>query len=359
MPNRKRYGIFLSHAAEDKEFALGLKALLKKAVKPRRLEHLVFCSSDVGDIGGGEDWYPKIIAALRSSQLCLALLTPNSIHSPWILYESGGAYAVFQRAPTSRRLIPVIARGLTSSSVPSPFKKLQIRNLADSKEAYALISEIRVLLGRPMSLNAANVGNLVSLAAPDGRRWDTVEPTLVAKASDSSPFNVEHVLRIAKRRVVVIGQNLQWLAKSENCHDAIVKFLRKRRGQRIYILINDFRNGKAVSAWSNVNPSIDRDGYCYRTHVREATNKFIELKKRCLRERANGFTLHVRDLVPFGATIMDPEDSDGVIALQPLVNHGQKASERPQFLISKRNNPDIFEYYWRCLNELVRHGKQR
>ena len=122
MVDRKRFGIFLSHTSEDKELALQLKAFLENALKPGIHERLVFCSSDVGDIEGGADWYPEIIAALRTSRLCLALLTPNSIHRPWILYESGGAYAVFQRSPTSRRLIPVLARGLTSSSVPAPFK---------------------------------------------------------------------------------------------------------------------------------------------------------------------------------------------------------------------------------------------
>jgi hypothetical protein len=354
----KRYGIFLSHTSEDRELALHLKAVLEKAIKPRRFERLVFCSSDVGDLEGGDDWYPKIIAALRTSQLCLALLTPNSIHRPWILYESGGAYAVFQRSPTLRKLIPLLARGLSSSSVPAPFKKLQIRNLAEPTEAFALISEIGGLLCRPVSPNVANLRKLVSLASPDSRRWDRVEPTLVARSSDSSPFNIEHVLRVAKARVVVIGQNLQWLARSESCHDAALEFLRKAPRREFDVVINDFRNEKAVSAWSNVNPSIDRDGYTYRKHLKEATKKFIGLKKRCRKEGVKRFTLHARDLVPFGATIMDPETADGVIALQPLVNHGQKASERPQFLISKRSNPEVFRYYWRCIDELLRHGKR-
>ena len=119
--------IFISHASEDAALASSLQSLIEAALRRRPSERLVFRSTDVSAIEGGADWYEAIINALRQSRICLSLFTPTSVYKPWVIYESGGAYAIYRQK--ARKLIAVCAAGITPELVPSPLKRLQTRRL--------------------------------------------------------------------------------------------------------------------------------------------------------------------------------------------------------------------------------------
>jgi hypothetical protein len=69
----EKKGIFISHITEEKKTALCLKEYLKESLG-RGLQ--VFVSSDYESIGGGQQWFPTILNALKSSLVEVVLLSP-------------------------------------------------------------------------------------------------------------------------------------------------------------------------------------------------------------------------------------------------------------------------------------------
>jgi hypothetical protein len=89
MPLRSKPLIFISHDTRDAELAEAFGNLLTD-VSTGTLKF--FRSSDNKGTAGiefGDDWYAAIIAKLREATDVVALLTPQSIDRPWILYEAG------------------------------------------------------------------------------------------------------------------------------------------------------------------------------------------------------------------------------------------------------------------------------
>ena len=98
------YRVFISHATEDeKKAAVIRKALLKAGIEAFMFE---------GEIPAGEEFARKIRDELqRCSEFCL-LWTNNSQQSQWVLFETGGAYAL------GRRITPILDGDLQADSLP-------------------------------------------------------------------------------------------------------------------------------------------------------------------------------------------------------------------------------------------------
>jgi len=140
--------VFISHTSTDRRLALMIKDLLAQTFQGQKPETTFFCSTDVGDIEGGKKWFDQIFENLKKAKVCIALVTPQSLYfSPWVAYESGGAYLRFELDPHGSRLFPVCAYGITPGTVPSPFSELQVRNLADPKEVSILCREVANAIG--------------------------------------------------------------------------------------------------------------------------------------------------------------------------------------------------------------------
>ena len=69
------YSIFISHAAVDEEVAISLKHRLEMAFPAQK----VFVSSDPEDLRLGDEWVPKILAALESAKVVLVLATERGL----------------------------------------------------------------------------------------------------------------------------------------------------------------------------------------------------------------------------------------------------------------------------------------
>lgn len=338
-----KYSIFVCHDSDDRVLAAKLQTLLEKTLTPLRGEKLVFRSTDLDAVKGGADWYAAIIDALRNSEFCLSLLTPTSIHKPWVLFESGVACAVYRnRAP---RLIALCASGMTPETVPDPFKRLQARCLYDSSELDKLVRQIAATLPTALHVSPMQLRTVVGLSQDITGGWNCVEPIRAAVRADLSPYRFDQALKVATQHVFVAGQNLHRIATTKETLDAIIEFLRAGKQRRIDILLCDARNRSAVRAWKTVNPELDKTPYTYRKQLLRSTAEFLALSRMAHKEEL-ALTARVLDVVPFGATAIDPELDSGVIALQPVVNHGPKSGERPQFLITRAANREIFRYYW-------------
>ncbi len=96
--------IFLSHAASDTILAQKLRKLLSRRVSGR-----IFITEE---ISAGEDWQSRLRNELAGADVVLALLTPQSVDSNWLLHEIGAAWAL------EKPIVAVVTRGDLLNQVP-------------------------------------------------------------------------------------------------------------------------------------------------------------------------------------------------------------------------------------------------
>jgi hypothetical protein len=122
------YDIFLSYAASDWEVAAELRdAFVKNGMT---------CFMTEKDIIVASLWETSIRDAILSSESVLLLLTPRSIDRPWILLESGAAWAL------GKRIIPALVH-VTPDDLIDPIRKFQARVVETTAQKRALISELK------------------------------------------------------------------------------------------------------------------------------------------------------------------------------------------------------------------------
>lgn len=138
--------VFLSHVHEDQYTANVLEEVIKKALLGG-LE--VFNSSNRKSISVGDPWRDVIVERLHSSRTLLVLATPESVSSPWVNFEAGGAWVA------GNRVIPCCAKGMTPSSLPAPLSHLQAIDLSSSDDLRTLIKHLAdvVDLDAPLQFN--------------------------------------------------------------------------------------------------------------------------------------------------------------------------------------------------------------
>ena len=109
--------VYLSHSTVDLVFARKLRNLLWQ-----RLNARVFTTEE---ITAGEDWQSKLRAELSESDFVVALLTPRSVDSNWVLHELGAAWAL------RKLIVPVVTRRDVLNNIPVPLTDAQVLELKD------------------------------------------------------------------------------------------------------------------------------------------------------------------------------------------------------------------------------------
>lgn len=125
----KKPVVFISHIHEDEACANALEQVLRKALLGA-LE--IFNSSNRRSISAGDPWRDRIIETLKRSATVLVLASPDSVSSPWVNFEAGGAWVA------GTRLIPSCIKGMKPESLPAPLGHLQAVSL-DSPEGLRLL----------------------------------------------------------------------------------------------------------------------------------------------------------------------------------------------------------------------------
>ena len=146
--------IFLSHSHRDQAIAEALAVLIRDLFGPTVS---VAYSSDQkagGGIPPGAQWLPWILEHITAANRTFALLTPNSMRRPWVLWESGAAAGV----ALAQKEIPVvpITFGLKDDDIPGPFSSAQIIR-GDAKESDGITRLLQALntdLGEPLTPKA-------------------------------------------------------------------------------------------------------------------------------------------------------------------------------------------------------------
>ena len=121
------FDVFISYATGDSAIAEELRNDLEvKGLK---------CFMAEKDIKVATEWQDSIRAALHGSRRVLVLLTPRSINRPWVLMETGAAWAL------GKPLIPALSQ-VAATDLLDPIRRHQARVIETTAQRKALVDEL-------------------------------------------------------------------------------------------------------------------------------------------------------------------------------------------------------------------------
>jgi hypothetical protein len=133
--------LFLSHSHVDKEIATALVDVIEATMVPR--ERVLCTSHDNPKYREpeGVDVSRYLRDHLTQSSCVIGLLTPNSMKSPWCLFELGGAWAL------ATRTYPLLAGGLSQEDLPAALQGTDAAQLNQLEEVRRVLANVRRALG--------------------------------------------------------------------------------------------------------------------------------------------------------------------------------------------------------------------
>ena len=147
MPNRlvaQTMTIFISHSSQDAELAGKLANLFRLAfaLPPKEIR----CTSVNGyKLEVGADTDDQLRREVKESKLFLALITPTSIRSSYVLFELGGRWC------TGFPMFPVLGRGATSRDLEGPLGGINALKLQSRRDVLQLLEDMTKVLGHEMA----------------------------------------------------------------------------------------------------------------------------------------------------------------------------------------------------------------
>jgi hypothetical protein len=130
--------VFISHIHGEEHTANAVEAVLRKALLGA-IE--IFNSSNRRSISPGDPWRDRIVDTLQKSTCVLVLASPNSVSSPWVNFEAGGAWV------SGTRVIPCCTGGMKPSSLPTPLSHLQGLSLDSVDGISSLVRQLAEISG--------------------------------------------------------------------------------------------------------------------------------------------------------------------------------------------------------------------
>jgi hypothetical protein len=127
VPPTREFDVFISYAAGDSAIADELRNDLEK--------NGLKCFMAEKDIQVATEWQDSIRAALIGSKRILVLLTPRSINRPWVLMETGAAWAL------GKALIPALSHVATNELL-DPIRRYQARVIETTAQRQSLVKEL-------------------------------------------------------------------------------------------------------------------------------------------------------------------------------------------------------------------------
>jgi len=118
-PSKRQHPIkvFLSHSNEDLGFAREVRNWLSRSANVR-----VFTTEE---LSAGEKWQTKLRNELSAADVVVALLTPASVDSSWVLHEIGAAWGL------KKPIISVVTRRDVLNRMPVRLERANVIELAD------------------------------------------------------------------------------------------------------------------------------------------------------------------------------------------------------------------------------------
>ena len=155
--------VFISHSSQDSKLADALIAFLREAlsIKPKQIR----CTSVDGyRLPAGSDTETYLRREIVEATYFLALITPSSLKSPWVLIELGARWA------TEKPLMPLLAKGALANSLKGPIASLNSLHCDSEAEMQQLVDQIAGELGDEppqLSVYRRTLSQLVKIAKPE------------------------------------------------------------------------------------------------------------------------------------------------------------------------------------------------
>jgi hypothetical protein len=208
------------------------------------------------------------------------------------------------------------------------------------------VTEALQKAGRPPAATA--IRSVTTCATTGHAGWELVQPALVAREIDGSPFEFHKLLQAASQSAFIIGQNLFSLTCGHYAATAereLFAFL-GRRGTSVRFLVQ--APGPGVDAWNSLNPRFGED--------LEAAKRI--LRKWLKRAQSDGVNsrgrlrLQIREapLVPVSYDIVDSELPSGLMVFRHSLHRAPQPAVRPVFALQGGRSNPVFKHYLDCWN---------
>lgn len=152
--------LFISHSAQDAAIAKALIALFEKSLKISARG--IRCTSVDGyRLPVGADTNDVLRTEVFGAKLFIALLTPNSLSSPYVLFELGARWGA------RRPLFPVLAGGARPADLPAPINALNALSASVPDQVRQLVEDASSALSErmePISSFSAEIDAVVAAA---------------------------------------------------------------------------------------------------------------------------------------------------------------------------------------------------
>ena len=142
-PDSTEIEIFISHNSEDKDIVELLIDLLKDALS-LNIENILATSVPGHGFPAGVSIEDHVIKNTAEAKVMIALLTPNSLASTWVLIEIGA------RLATRKPIFPLLAKGTTVDDVKEPLQSRTMLDSSSENDLHKLVGDLAEILNRKL-----------------------------------------------------------------------------------------------------------------------------------------------------------------------------------------------------------------
>ena len=150
--------VFISHSSADKAVAEDFVKLLRASLSMPAKD--IRCTSVDGyRLPGGADASEQLRQEVFESDIFIALLSPISIQSIYVMFELGARWGA------KKLFIPILVKGLTTSALKAPLSAIHAINGSEEGQLHSLLKQCSDSLSLDLEPTDAYLANLKSFVS--------------------------------------------------------------------------------------------------------------------------------------------------------------------------------------------------
>jgi hypothetical protein len=203
--------VFISHSSKDTAIAEALIELIRAATNV--LHERIRCTSVDGyRLPGGASTDEQLKQEVREARCFIALLTPDSLQSHYVLFELGARWGA--KLP----FVPLLAAGASTNDLKAPLSSLSALSCDSGSQLHQLVLEIAQMIDTRVSPAATydrHLRHLMALAGPRGTGADNAAVELVLQTTQ----NLKHTKEALSPPATNAGRELLEMIQNETDND--------------------------------------------------------------------------------------------------------------------------------------------